>query len=49
MTFQPESLNNRGCEISLLNYIEKHLDILGATALSFAILHVGGSSLIIRY
>lgn len=38
----PESLNNRGCEISLLNYIEKHLDILGATALSFAILHILG-------
>lgn len=37
---QINKINTRGCETSLLNWIEQHLDVLGGTALGLAIIHV---------
>lgn len=37
-----EGIYTRGCETSFLTWIEHHLDILGATALGLAILHILG-------
>lgn len=39
---QINKINTRGCETSLLNWIEQHLDVLGGTALGLAIIHILG-------